>query len=185
MVSDPLRNLAPGARPRLVRWKSARAARRARLARGVLATVPGAQLVKRNVITKPVPPSDRGAPLATAIRQQVLVVEPDLLTEWSLRTYLGKWFSVHSANSMQSAERVLAVHAVDVLVVSDALSPSALTSLEERARRGGKRGTIVRMVTDPDAPPHHDHGEHCLEKPFALAQLARLLGVSEEQLPAE
>lgn len=139
--------------------------------------------MKHKMTTRPVQPSDHDPSPTSANRRQVLVVEPDKLTEWSLRTYLGKWFSVHSTSSTESAERVLAAHAVDVLVVSDDLSSTALTALEERAREFQEGVVIVRLVTEPGSSGVQDQARYRLEKPFALVQLARLLGVSAEELP--
>ena len=155
------------------------------LARRVPATQEGTPRVKHKMTTRPVQPSDHNPSLTSANRRQVLVVEPDKLTEWSLRTYLGKWFSVHSTNSTESAERVLAAHAVDVLVVSGDLSSTALTALEVRAREFHEGVVIVRLVTEPGSPEVEDQAKYRLEKPFALEQLARLLGVSAEELPRE
>jgi DNA-binding response OmpR family regulator len=119
-------------------------------------------------------------------RRQVLVVEPDELTGWSLKTYLGKWFSVHSTNSPENAERVLEAHPVDVLVVSDELPTNVITALRRRAARHNANVNLVRTVTDPDRLGESDLAEGaCLEKPFALAQLARLLGIPEEEIPGE
>ena len=85
-------------------------------------------------------------------RREVLVVEPDKLTEWSLRTYLSKWFSVHSTNSTDNAELVLRIHPVDVLVISDELPSAALTALEQIARQINPQVSIVQTLTDPEAP---------------------------------
>jgi DNA-binding NtrC family response regulator len=156
--------------------------REAHLARRVPAAFRGNALVKHKATKNPALIPDRQSRQAGASRRQILVVEPDQLTEWSLKTYLGKWFSVHSTSSPENAERVLTTHAVDVLVASDVLSPAALAALKERARRLNAGVRIVRMVTDPGVWENREGSEERLEKPFALAQLARLLGVSEEEL---
>ena len=46
-------------------------------------------------------------------RGHVLIVEPDPLTQWSLKTYLEKWFVVDTTAAAESAERILDTHAVD------------------------------------------------------------------------
>ena len=118
-------------------------------------------------------------------RRQVLVIEPDKLTEWSLKTYLGKWFSVHSTNSLEHAQRVLDAHPVDVLVISDELPTDTIAELRSRAAQHNENVDVIHTVTDPDKSCG-DHGDWaCLEKPFALAQLARLLGIPEEEIPGE
>jgi DNA-binding response OmpR family regulator len=114
-----------------------------------------------------------------------LIVEPDPLTQWSLKTYLQQWFSVESTDSASGAERILEAHRPDALIVSDDLSPTALAALEERVRGLNPRVAIVRTVTDPSRPLRPGEHAGCLEKPFELAQLARLLGIREGELPPE
>ena len=118
-----------------------------------------------------------------ARRREVLVVEPDKLTEWSLKTYLGKWFSVHSTNSPGNAERVLETHPVDVLVVSDELPSDAISALQRRAALRNHNVSVVHTVTDPDKSCRDHDDWACLEKPFVLAHLARLLGIPDEEIP--
>jgi DNA-binding NtrC family response regulator len=120
-----------------------------------------------------------------ARRGQVLIVEPDPLTQWSLKMYLGRWFSVDSTSSIASARRILETRPVEALIVSDELPPTALVSLEQRAHSFNARVTIVRIVTDSSKMSHAGPHLGCLEKPFELAQLARLLGIPESELPRE
>lgn len=139
--------------------------------------------MKPNPSAKRSPLAGRDGFASGAGRGQVLIVEPDPLTQWSLRMYLGKWFAVDSANSITGAQQALETRPADALVVSDELPPDALTSLERQAHRLNARITIVRTVTDPSRPGRPGPHSGCLEKPFELAQLARLLGVPEDQLP--
>ncbi len=141
--------------------------------------------MKQKHSTQSIAQSARAGDTSGMRRREVLVIEPDKLTEWSLRTYLSKWFSVHGTNSTDNAELVLGSHPVDVLVISDELPAAALTALETKVRRINPQVSIVQTVTDPDAPGRIDRGWGYLEKPFALAQLARLLGIPEEELPGE
>ena len=117
--------------------------------------------------------------------RQILVVEPDPLTQWSLRTYLSKWFSIHSTGSLDSARRVLETHAVDVLVVADELPAAAVASLEHCAHNFNACVRIVRTVADLDRPREAGPTRDYIEKPFRLADLARLLGIADEDLPEE
>jgi len=58
-------------------------------------------------------------------------VEPDVLTQWSLRSYLGKWFSVDAADSVASAQAILDVlRRVDALIVSGELPSTTLAACE-------------------------------------------------------
>jgi DNA-binding NtrC family response regulator len=138
------------------------------------------------------PASAQSSPLASgaqvpahASRRRVLVVEPDALTQWSLRTYLAKWFLVRTANSVACAQQVLLTHPVDVLVVSDELPPDGLAALEQQAHSFNARVAVVWTVTDSSRSRRPAPQVGCLEKPFELAQLARLLGVPEDELPRE
>jgi hypothetical protein len=156
------------------RWK---------LARGVLETWRGNVVVKpRASIQRSSAPRQR-EPSSRANRGQILIVDPDPLTQWSLKTYLARWFGVDSANSIAAALRILETRAVDALVVSDEWPPTGLAALEQRAHSFNARVAIVRTVTDSSKPrppgPHLGY----LEKPFELAQLARLLGVPDAELP--
>ena len=136
--------------------------------------------------------SARRAPLTQASdsredasRGRILIVEPDPLTQWSLKTYLEKWFRVDITDSIARAQKVLDTRAVDALVVSEELSPADLAALERRAHRSNARVGIVRTVTDSSKPCRPGQHQGCLEKPFALARLARLLGIPEDELPRE
>lgn len=112
----------------------------------------------------------------------VLVVEPDPLTQWSLRTYLSKWFSIHSTSSLDAARHVLETHPVDVLVVADELPATALASLEECAHSFNACVRVVRTVARLDEMRGLDASFEYIEKPFQLADLARLLGIPEEEI---
>lgn len=117
--------------------------------------------------------------------RQILVVEPDPLTQWSLRTYLSKWFSIHSTGSLDSARRVLETHAVDVLVVADELPAAAVALLEQCAHNFNARVRIVRTVADLDRPRETGPSRDYIEKPFQLADLARLLGIPDHEIPED
>lgn len=131
-------------------------------------------------------PSDRGkASVRRGVRREVLVVEPDALTQWSLRMYLGRWFTVHSTNSAANALQVLLTHPVDILVVSDELPTAALATLEQHAHSFNAHVSVVRLVTDSGARQRCAPCLGCLEKPFELAALARLLGIPEDELPGD
>ena len=118
-------------------------------------------------------------------RGQILIVEPDPLTQWSLKTYLEKWFAVDVTGSAGSAERILETRAVDVLIVSDELPSSFLAALEERAHSFNAHVAIIRTITDARCACRPGPHLSCLEKPFELARLAGLLGVPAEEIPGQ
>lgn len=106
--------------------------------------------------------------------RRILLVDPDPLTRWSVHTYLARWFDVASVGTPREADRVLDGPPVSVLIVSDDLPASAVEQVERRARARSRRVRLIRMITASRA---HPADVTCIEKPFALCQLARLLGV--------
>lgn len=114
----------------------------------------------------------------------VLIVERDPLTQWSLKTYLQKWFNVRVAPSIAQATRIVNRKRFDALVIFAEPAPVAADELERRARRRNPNLTVVRTVIAPGGPHRQSTQSDWLEKPFQLARVARLLGVPEEQLPS-
>jgi hypothetical protein len=112
---------------------------------------------------------------------RIVLVEPNELTRWSVCTYLRRWFSVDSASTVAGAERLLRAAPITALVISDQIASGALERLVQFARRINAEVRSIVMVTSDDA-----HGPHPtaaqIEKPFALPDLARLLGVPAEDL---
>ena len=123
----------------------------------------------------------QGAPSAGAPQpvRHVLIVEPEELVRWSLVTYLGKWFEVFSADSRTLADRILEERQIDAVVVSDDLSDRAAEAIAAHARSRNPAARVVRTLTGPPVPEPQDRDTSCLEKPFALSEVASLLGVSE------
>lgn len=118
-------------------------------------------------------------------RGRILIVEPDPLRQWSLKTYLGRWFSVDATDSTANAQEILEAGLVDALIVSEGLPPTALVSLEQRAHSLNVRIAIARIATDSSRPCRPGLQLACLDKPFELAQVARLLGIYENEPPCE
>ena len=108
---------------------------------------------------------------------QLLVVEPEALLRWSLVTYLGRWFEVQSAETKLAAERILDQHRIDAVVVSDELSEPTMEEIEAHARSRNSAMRVVRTVTTERLDQPLPNDTCCIEKPFDLARLARLLGV--------
>jgi len=111
------------------------------------------------------------------------VLEPDPLTQWALRAYLARWFTVQTADSVIMGQQIVAAQRVDAVVMSNELPAVGLAALEAEARRRRAEVTIVRTAAEPGPPSRDDPRVSYLEKPFELAQLARLLGVPETELP--
>lgn len=113
---------------------------------------------------------------------RVVVVDPDSLTLWSIRTYLQRWFEVEGAETAAGGARRLAERPADALVISDDLPAAQSDTLERQARMQNPKLVVIHLFTDtsPHLPIYSDSR---LEKPFALAELARRLGVAERELP--
>jgi DNA-binding response OmpR family regulator len=117
-------------------------------------------------------------------RGRLLIVEPDPLTRWSMSTYLKRWFEVTTADSADMAGGLLEGKALEAIVVTGELPEDQFRSIEQRARHRNPDVITVRTVTDlADSDAALADGEKPLEKPFELAQLARLLGVSDAEIP--
>ncbi len=111
--------------------------------------------------------------------RHVLIVEPEELVRWSLVTYLAKWFDVLSTDTQASADRILDDQQIDAVVVSDDLSNRAAEAIAAHARSRNPTARVVRTVTSPPSNGPQEHDTPCLEKPFKLAEVASLLGVSD------
>lgn len=114
------------------------------------------------------------------MKQSVLIVEPDLLTRWSLKTYLEPWFTVYASSEPEQAGRVAGERALDALIVSDAIPNAAVQQIEQKARFRNPCVRIIRTVSGPTAAEKPaTESEYRLEKPFELGQLRSVLGVPE------
>ncbi|MBN2448632.1 MAG: hypothetical protein JXO22_18040 [Phycisphaerae bacterium] len=116
---------------------------------------------------------------------RLLIVDPDSLARWSLTAYLSRWFSVEAAESLEDATRMLSTGCVNALVVSDDLPATALDGIEEQARQCQPPVATIRTVTGVHGSKRPPAGCVRLEKPFLLADLARLLGVPEHDLATQ
>lgn len=116
----------------------------------------------------------------SAVKQSLLIVEPDLLTRWSLQTYLDPWFEVHTEAEPQQAREWVGDQILDALIVSDAVPGSAIRRLERQARLRNPSVRIVRTVAAPSTAEKSTPGDAVrIEKPFDLRQLRRALGVAD------
>jgi DNA-binding response OmpR family regulator len=139
--------------------------------------------VKHRVPEKPRQRRRSSPPRSARGARTLLVVERDPLTQWSLKTYLQKWFDVRVAPSIAQAARLVNRRRFDALVIFADPAPAAADDLERRARQRNPKLSVVRTVTAPGSGRNSSASSGWLEKPFQLARLARLLGVPDEQLP--
>ncbi len=109
-------------------------------------------------------------------RQKLLIIEPDELTRWSIKSYFVDSFDVRAADSVGTACRLLKESPADAVVVADAWPNHGADTVEQCARRHNANVTVVRTVTAPPAPPSESTRAIRLEKPFELSSLADLLG---------
>jgi DNA-binding NtrC family response regulator len=119
----------------------------------------------------------------TPTRGRLLILDKDALARWSLTQYLERWFSVTATDSLDEARRLIARGDVSALVVSDDLPGHQIDAVEDEARRLNPQVTTVRTVTGVLGTKRPTTNSLRLEKPFQLGDLARLLGVSEAELP--
>ncbi len=113
----------------------------------------------------------------------LLVVEPDALTRWSLETYLRQWFTVHLADGLETARHLLDRYDFRAVVLSGDLPASELQEIETLARRRNPHVRLIRTVSGPLAGATPPADEVLLEKPFRLTQLADLLNADRHQGP--
>ncbi|MFQ5462081.1 MAG: hypothetical protein ACE5E5_05580 [Phycisphaerae bacterium] len=122
--------------------------------------------------------SDRGSEetsrVTDATKEQLLVIEPDVLTRWSLTTYLGRWFNVFAVASVDEGMTFLATCSPDSAVLSDALDLTQLAKFESVLREKNPSATIIRLVTNPESGGIGFRSES-IEKPFRLSDVARML----------
>lgn len=110
----------------------------------------------------------------------VLIAEPDPLLRWSVTTYLSRWFEVFAVDSLAAASAVLDSHQVDLVLISDLIPERSRELIESRVLRGNHEAAVIYMVTS--LPRSSGGGKmRCIEKPFQLSALARLLGVAAAQ----
>jgi len=109
-----------------------------------------------------------------------LVVEPDHLLRWSLVTYLGRWFHMFPAQSLEDAALILESTPIDAVVISSEFARSNARELARRAVATNSNTRVVKIVTSSHEDASTDDGAAAIEKPFELAALARLLGVTED-----
>lgn len=124
-------------------------------------------------------PSSALTPNARPARSQLVIVEPDRLTRWSLSAYLACAFEVSTAASASEAHDILGSTRVDAIVISDDLEDNGADRVEAFARLQNANVAVVRTVTA--RPDTVSPDRVCLEKPFNLSALAKLLGVASQR----
>ncbi len=111
----------------------------------------------------------------------VLIVEPDELTCWSLTTYLGHWYAVETARSGAGAVRTLRAQPVEAVIISDQIRGSAVKAIATAARQARPDVRLVLLTTGDHDMRLARVAVQRVEKPFALPELARVLGVADSE----
>ncbi len=119
------------------------------------------------------------SPPRTSNNRRLVIVEPDRLTQWSIKAYFDHLFDVVVAESASSVYKLLDESPADAIVVADDLPNGDADAIESRARSCNASVMVVRTVTAPAAPDVRTARAYRLEKPFQLSSLAELLGVAE------
>ncbi len=112
-------------------------------------------------------------------RPRLVVIEPDGLTRWAVERYLSRWFAVSSVANPSEAEIELGAELPAAVIVSDDLPDGVSVSLETAARQANPQAIVVHTTTESARRVRNSDALR-IEKPFDLAQLARLLGVDAE-----
>lgn len=110
----------------------------------------------------------------------VMVVDADPLTRWSLSHYLGRWVEVRTAASLSEARALLGQLRPAVLIVGDEFPDGAGEELMCEVRRGCRGARLIRISVETQAArggKDPRQGEVTIEKPFALARIAALIGI--------
>jgi len=126
--------------------------------------------------------SEELSPEKAAPHERLLVIEPDVLTRWSLTTYLGRWFNVFAVASVDEGMTFLASQTPDSAVLSDALDLAQLARFESVLREKNPSATIIRLVTNPVSGGIGFRSES-IEKPFRLSDVARMLHAPSRAKP--
>lgn len=137
----------------------------------------------RESAPQPTPPAGEPTPRPAG---RVLLLDSDELLLWSMATFLTHWLDVLSCRTAGAAERALRAGGIAALIVSDQLPVATvhrLLRLSAEARPPIR--VIVTVLGTADGRPERVTGLTRLEKPFALRELARLLGVAEDALTSE
>jgi hypothetical protein len=101
-----------------------------------------------------------------------------------MATYLERWFDVTSVDCERAPDSLPDLDPLAALVLSDEFACERASTLEEQARRRNPDLIAVRTGTEVAGGVPGTRAEAVrLEKPFELAQLARLLGVPEAEIP--
>ncbi|MBI5865035.1 MAG: response regulator transcription factor [Planctomycetes bacterium] len=130
--------------------------------------------VRHSPRSKSIPSGD----LAGRKLGRVLIVEPDRLTRWSLRTFLENWFDVIVADTPAAALIGVRVP-TDALLLAGELPSEASDEIERQARGANEKVRVVHLCSDIERSRHPN--EDCMEKPFDLAKLAERLGVPADE----
>lgn len=109
--------------------------------------------------------------------RRLLIVEPNRLTQWSLRTYLQRWFVVDVVATADEAARELKRRSYSAVLISDELPAERAEQVEHGARSANGEVISVRLVTGVSRLSAQPPQTVCVEKPFELSRLAEVLGV--------
>lgn len=117
-----------------------------------------------------------------SVRPAALVVEPDRLTRWSIRTYLEAWFDVRTAATAAEAcalARAIPASRLSVAIVAERMPDGTADVVIQTVRECNPQAGIIETVVCPSltdecarTPPPD---VKVLEKPFLLDTLGDML----------
>lgn len=107
----------------------------------------------------------------------VIVADADPLVRWSLAHYLGRWFEVHTAATLVDARRLLHdAQPPAAVIVGDEFPDGLGTELTAEAAAAHPDVRIIQITASTEFNGAADRAS-VVEKPFALAEIAAMIGV--------
>jgi len=129
-------------------------------------------------------PQRRAKPTGTPLLGRILLVERDELVRWSIGKFMQRWFAIESIESPNWVEQLAKPPRICGLILSDEVSAIEAAAIQELVRRRLPDVRTVRMTTGTQEADGLADGTVYLEKPFELSELARVLGVPDDELHA-
>jgi DNA-binding NtrC family response regulator len=109
-----------------------------------------------------------------------VIADSDPLVRWSLAHYLVRWFEVQTAATLADARRLVREFTPVALVVGDDFPDGAGRELVAEVIAAAPQTRIVRISASSEVREENgaaSDGVTTLEKPFALADVAAIIGV--------
>ncbi len=107
--------------------------------------------------------------------RKLLIVEPDELTAWSLKSYFQKDYDILQVRSAAEAADQMKCWHPDAAMVSDNLPDVQIEDVEHEILTDNPDALIIEMTTIGEHSETHLANRVTVEKPFELAELRKIL----------